>query len=107
MHYFQNRITHVHLHVPALSVEVAKELNLDPIKEGCSCEDLATTCFLKPGPYCCSPVLFCCCSTLLPMMPGALKGDIPKLEGYSEVDYDAADVMAKHMCKHSMAAGVH
>jgi len=104
MHYFQDRVTHVHLHVPALAIEVAEELKLDPIAEGLSCTgDYTSTCFLI---NCCSPCLFCCCSCLLPQMPGCV-GGLAEFDGYNEIGFDAVTIMGNSSIKHSSAAGVH
>jgi pimeloyl-ACP methyl ester carboxylesterase len=106
MHYFQDRVTHVHLHVPAMAAEISKEYDLKPIKEGGSCKgSYATTCFLMPG-YCCSPLLFCCCSTCVPMSLGEVDG-LKKLKGYDEIGFDLVDIMKRHNMKHSFSNGLH
>jgi len=125
MWYFQDRITHVHLHVPALSQDIAKELGLKPISEGCKCDgDLVTTCFLAPKqwmtclPCCCanSPMLFCCCSCMAPLAPGGADG-LNKLPGYAEIaeahpqmaekQFQASEVMKNHSIAHTLANGAH
>jgi len=106
MNYFQSRVTHVHLHVPALAIEVATELELDPISEGLSCTGkYPSECFLKPC-HCCSPCLFCCCSCCLPMIPSCI-GGLAELDGYNDIGFDAVTIMGNNSIKHSSAAGVH
>eukprot|EP00928_Gymnodinium_smaydae_P016362 TRINITY_DN16121_c0_g2_i1.p1 TRINITY_DN16121_c0_g2~~TRINITY_DN16121_c0_g2_i1.p1 ORF type:complete len:388 (+),score=59.98 TRINITY_DN16121_c0_g2_i1:91-1254(+) len=107
-HHFQSRITHAHFHVPAMSLDVAKELNLAKITEGGSCTgDYVTKCFLIPG-HCCSPMLFCCCSCGSSMMPGQAN-EMKKLEGYSGIstEFEMSEQMKHHSIGHSIAAGIH
>eukprot|EP00746_Dinoflagellata_sp_MGD_P162332 gnl/MRDRNA2_/MRDRNA2_89849_c0_seq1.p1 gnl/MRDRNA2_/MRDRNA2_89849_c0~~gnl/MRDRNA2_/MRDRNA2_89849_c0_seq1.p1 ORF type:complete len:426 (+),score=72.32 gnl/MRDRNA2_/MRDRNA2_89849_c0_seq1:93-1280(+) len=111
MNFYQDRVTHVHLHVPPLAFEVAKELGLKPATEGLSCTgNFATTCFLIPS-NCCSPCLFCCCSVCMPASLGQADG-LKKLKGYEEIaplneNLEASEVMKIHSMKHSFANGVH
>eukprot|EP00929_Paragymnodinium_shiwhaense_P029802 TRINITY_DN1700_c0_g1_i1.p1 TRINITY_DN1700_c0_g1~~TRINITY_DN1700_c0_g1_i1.p1 ORF type:complete len:395 (+),score=86.31 TRINITY_DN1700_c0_g1_i1:100-1284(+) len=110
--YFQDRITHAHFHVPALSEELSKELTLPKVSEGCSCTgDYATTCFLKGR--CCSPCFFCCCSCVSTMMAGQAN-EMKKLEGYSEISgangsspFEMSEAMKHHSLSHSIAANIH
>jgi len=107
MHYFQDRVTHVHLHVPAMSSEISKEYGLKSISEGGSCTgSYVTTCFLMPGNWC-SPLLFCCCSGCAPFMPGGADG-LKKLKGYDEIKgFEVSEIMKHHSMKHTLANGIH
>jgi pimeloyl-ACP methyl ester carboxylesterase len=110
LHHFQDRITHVHLHVPALSWEVAMELKKTKATEGCSCDGKAmTSCFLCPPGNCCSPCLFCCCANCMAPMTasGAGADDLKKLPGYAEMGdlgYDPVAAFKKQQA-HVVAAG--
>lgn len=107
MWYYQKRVTAVHLHVPVLSAEVAKELNLKVASEGCSCDGkYITNCFVIPGNWT-SPLLFCCCYTCAPLIPPQADG-IKKMEGYKDIKgFEASDVMKNHSMKHCFAHSVH
>jgi pimeloyl-ACP methyl ester carboxylesterase len=106
MHYFQDRVTHVHLHVPAMSTEVVKEHGLKPVSQGLSCTGrYPTTCCLKPG-HCCSPLLFGCCSGCAPFMTSGLDA-IKKLEGYETIGFDVVEPMKNSNIGHSIANGVY
>jgi len=106
MHFYQDRVTHVSLHVPAIAFEFSKELGLKDISEGLTgTGEYATTCFLKPC-NCCSPIVFCCCSVCMPMSLGGADG-LKKLKGYEEIGFEASEIMKHHSMAHSFANGLH
>lgn len=110
MYYYQDRVTAAHFHVPALSRDVAKDLNLSTKLMGCDCSGkYSTTCFLMPG-YWCSPLLHCCCNCMLPMSASGM-AEMKKLEGYDSIKaehgFETWEILRDHNVKHCFAHGTH
>jgi pimeloyl-ACP methyl ester carboxylesterase len=110
LHYYQDRVTAAHFHVPPLPRDLAKELNVSASMMGCNCTAKhSTSCFLIPG-NCCSPCLHCCCTMCLPMAADGMK-EVQKLPNYDSIKaehgFETWEIVRDHSVKHCFANGFH
>lgn len=120
MHHFGERITHAHLHVPYLPLEVRRDyLEQDPVDpdnykgwkensqgDGLKCgPTYLQRCFLIPG-HCCTPCLFCCCSMCFYCCCAASKAVAEDKPKNKEIGFEATYVQADDI-NHACSASIH